>query len=253
MTTQCPHRGARTGTKAATTGFTLLEVMVAVGILAMSLTSLLSSQMASLRATRYARDVTIASFLAEYQLVEVEWLMRKDGWIQDDKRYEGDFSDLGWPDIRYNCLVDFIKMPEFSQIQKAKQQADGTTDGYSGTYYRSAKDQAFTAMGMVWATVKLAIEQSIRKTSCTVKWRDGSLEHDFQVVTFWADPEKLKLLPQLGEEQTQKTEDTERQQKGGKESEGGGAKAPSTGGPSTSAPSGPGLAGTSFPMPGGGR
>ncbi|MCH9683073.1 MAG: prepilin-type N-terminal cleavage/methylation domain-containing protein, partial [Deltaproteobacteria bacterium] len=37
--------------KAQTRGFTLLEVLVAVAILSISLSSLLSSQMASLRAT----------------------------------------------------------------------------------------------------------------------------------------------------------------------------------------------------------
>ena len=52
-------------------GFTLLEVLIAVAILALSLTSLLGSQIDSLRATRYAQGITAAAFLAELkQLLE---------------------------------------------------------------------------------------------------------------------------------------------------------------------------------------
>jgi hypothetical protein len=65
-----------------------------------------------------------------------------------------------------------------------------------------AGEQAFDTMGMFWAPVKAAIENSIRKASCTVYWQDGNLEHDLEVVTFWADPERLKTLPELGGETT---------------------------------------------------
>ena len=53
-------------------GFTLLEVLIAIGILSMSLTSLLTSQMASMRATRYAQGVTAAAFLAESKLIDID-------------------------------------------------------------------------------------------------------------------------------------------------------------------------------------
>ncbi len=68
-------------------GFTLLEVLIAIGILSMSLTSLLSSQMASMRATRYAQGVTAAAFLAEHQLLEIEGILPQQNRfadIQDD-------------------------------------------------------------------------------------------------------------------------------------------------------------------------
>ena len=75
-----------TGRKAAARrrGFTLLEVLVAVAILSLSLTSLLSSQMAALRATDQARHYSSVVFLAESQLVEIEWQLRQDGWGVDE-------------------------------------------------------------------------------------------------------------------------------------------------------------------------
>ena len=67
--------------------------------------------------------------------------------------------------------------------------------------YQDAGDQAFGALGMVWPMIKSAVENSIRKASCTVYWKDGKIEHEYQVDTFWADPERLNQLPNLGGEQ----------------------------------------------------
>jgi prepilin-type N-terminal cleavage/methylation domain-containing protein len=182
-------------------GFTLLEVMIAVAILGVSMTSLLTSQVASVRATRYAQAITSVAYLAEYQLIEVEWLMEKDGgWVREDRNYEGSFSDLGWPDVRYECLVDFIELPEYSKLRAAKDAAARETDGQTGVYYKSAGDQAFTALGLVWPMVKIAIENSIRKVTCKVKWKQGKYKHEMEVATFWTDPEKLVAIPQMGGE-----------------------------------------------------
>ncbi|HRI06342.1 MAG TPA: type II secretion system protein, partial [Nannocystaceae bacterium] len=185
-------------------GFTLLEVMIAVAILGISMTSLLTSQMASIRATRYAQALTAVAFLAEYQILEVEWLMEKDGgWVPSDRNYEGTFTDQGWPGIRYKCLVDFLEIPDYSKIRAAKDakaQAAREKAGGSSVVSRSAGDQAFTALGLVWPMVKAAIEKSIRKVKCTVTWTEGKLSHEMVVTTFWTDPEQLSAIPKMGGE-----------------------------------------------------
>jgi len=195
-----PQGGADGVRASVSRGFTLLEVLVAVAILSMSMTSLLSSQMAAIRATRYARGVSVAAFLAESKLIDIEVELQIDGWGSDDKTFEGDFSDEGWPDIRYECLVDFIEVPDFDALQQAKDGAD--TDGGFGTGQQvaDADDQAFSGMGMVWPVIKGAIEQAIRKSSCKVIWIDGALVQDFTVETFWTDPKQLLQLPQAGGE-----------------------------------------------------
>jgi prepilin-type N-terminal cleavage/methylation domain-containing protein len=177
-------------------GFTLLEVIIAVAILSMSLTSLLSSQLAGLKATRYARGAAVAAFLAEHQLYEIEWqLETREGWGDADKHFEGDFSEEGWPDIRYECLVDMIELPEYSELQRAVHAGDssGPKD-----QVRDVGEQAFDMLGMVWPLLQGVIEQSIRKSSCTVFWTDGRQEHDFKVETYWTDMSKLASLPGVG-------------------------------------------------------
>jgi prepilin-type N-terminal cleavage/methylation domain-containing protein len=213
-------------------GFTLLEVLIAVAILGLSLTSLLGSQIDSLRATRYAQGVTAAAFLAEYQLHEIEWLQREEGWQQSDANYDGDFSDQGWPDITYECLVDFIELPEYNQMVEAKTDADEASGDDSS--YMDAGDQAFSAMGMVWPIVKQAIENSIRKASCTVRWQDGKIEHEFEVQTFWTDAQRLKEIPALGGEFSADDDDSGQ----GEEGSSGGSGGSSGGGGGTSFPGG---------------
>jgi len=189
-------------------GFTLLEVMVAMAILAMSMTSLLASQTASIRATRYAQQVTAIAFLVEFQLIETEYVMRKDGgWILQDKIYEGNFAAQGWPKIRHKCVVDFLEIPDYNKLRAAKDESDRAKQGESGLYYKDASDKAFGALAMVWPMVKQAIERSIRKVNCTVYWKDGSIPNEFTISTFWADPEKLKTLPGLGGEAKEGDED----------------------------------------------
>lgn len=193
-------------------GFTLLEVLVAVAILSITLSSLLGSQIAAMRATDQARRLSSVAFLAEYQLIEIEWQLKKEGWGTDDKNFEGDFSEEGWPDVEYVCVIDLIELPDYNELMQAKNAAD--SEGDEASAYMDAGDQAFGALGMVWPIVKEAIEQSIRKAWCTVRWSPdgvprrqsdewecGEAENEcLTISTFWTDPEKLKTLPQLGGE-----------------------------------------------------
>lgn len=217
-----PSRGAH--------GFTLLEVLVAVAILSMSLTSLLSSQMAGIKATDQARMLSSVSFLAEYQLVEIEWILKEEGgWGTDDRTFEGDFSDQGWPDVTYQCVVDLIEMPDYQALQQAADGADEDGDGgggIGGYDVQDAGETAFDTLGMVWPIIKEAIENSIRKSWCTVRWPGGKKKKKFgastgdgtqcaddefnclSVATFWTDPTALTQLPTLGGE-VDETDDTQ--------------------------------------------
>jgi prepilin-type N-terminal cleavage/methylation domain-containing protein len=215
-------------------GFTLLEVLVAVAILSLSMASLLGSQIDSMRATRYAQGVTAAAFLAEYQLTEIEWQQNQYGWQTSDVDYDGDFADQGWPDIEYHCLVDFVELPDYTDMLDAKTDAD--REEGDDSLVMDAGDQAFGAIGMVWPIVKQAIEKSIRKATCTVRWQDGKLEHELTTQTFWTDPQKLAEIPALGGEATGESDPSGADEPGGDPAQPGGG---GTGSPTS--PVNPGL------------
>jgi len=238
-------------------GFTLLEVLIAVAILSMSLTSLLQSQLAGIKATDQARMLSTVAFLAEYQLIETEWILKEEGeWGNADRTFEGDFSEQGWPSVSYICVVDLIEMPDYSALQQAADAAD-SGGSVAGEYdVQDAGENAFDTLGMVWPIVKEAIENSIRKSWCTVRWtKDGSVrkkqkdgpeceesDHNcMTIATFWTDPVALTQLPTLGGEvdETDDTEDGDGGGAGGAGGAGGSGKGGTRGTRNPSIPAGP--------------
>ena len=211
------QRGASLSRGYGKPGFTLLEVLVAVAILSISLTSLLTSQMNALRATRYAQSITAMAFLAESKLIDIEWQIKEeeDGWGDNDKEYEGDFSEEGWPDVTYKCVADMIEMPDYSVLQRAADASDNAETQATGVDVQDAGEQAFDSLAMVWPIVKEAIERAIRKAHCTVYWTDGNIAREFRVDTFWTDPAALTQLPALGGEQGEEGDTDEDDGSGG--------------------------------------
>jgi prepilin-type N-terminal cleavage/methylation domain-containing protein len=219
-------------------GFTLLEVLIAVAILAVSLSSLMSSQINSMAATRFARDISAIALLAEYQLVEIEEKARHEGWVNSDVELEGDFSDHGYDDVDWKCTIHFIELPEYNQMMEAKEGMDEAT-GKDDTNVIDTGDQAFAGLGMVWGIVKHAIEESIRKVDCTVYWQQGNIPQEFTLQTFWTNPAALQQLPGAGGEFTEEDDPSSTNEEGGGkpgETPSGGMLPPSRGG--STAPSG---------------
>ncbi len=217
-------------------GFTLLEVLVAIAILAIMLTSLLGSQLNSIQATRYARDISIAALLAEWQIVELETKVRKEGFVSSDVEVDGDFSDLGWDEFEWACTVHFVELPDYNQLVESKDGADQES-GKKDDNMVDAGDQMFNSLGLFWPVIKASIQNAIRKVTCTVTWTTGNVEYEYDVQTFWTNPAALEQqLPGAGGEFTD-ADDPSGQDPGSTDpgtstspSSGGGMRPPSMGG-----------------------
>ena len=90
---------------AGDSGFTLLEVMVAVAIIAISFVSLLGSQSQSISIATISRFETAASMLARKKLAEIGSSSVEDlsGSAGD---FEDDFSDFHWQTEISDLTVD---------------------------------------------------------------------------------------------------------------------------------------------------
>ena len=170
-------------------GFTLLEVLIALAILSLSLSALISAQMQAIRATAYSRDLTTAMFLAEYQLIELEWETKRNGWQKTDINVDGDFAEQGWQNYRYKCLVDFLELPEYTAMLDAKADTEDAAGGADNVM--DVGEQNFSMIGMVWPQLKSAIESAIRKASCEVSWKTNGVDYTFDVSTFWTHPDAM--------------------------------------------------------------
>jgi prepilin-type N-terminal cleavage/methylation domain-containing protein len=76
-------------------GFSLLEVMIAIAILVMALTVLMELEVTSVKMTREAEHLVIASNLAQEQTSQVMIRLEKEGFQEQDVCESGDFDDFG--------------------------------------------------------------------------------------------------------------------------------------------------------------
>jgi prepilin-type N-terminal cleavage/methylation domain-containing protein len=78
--------------------FTLLEVMIAVAILAAAMLVLVNSQATAVLMTSETERVLTATMLAREKMAEIQVLMEREGFSQSDIEEEGHFGDFGADD-----------------------------------------------------------------------------------------------------------------------------------------------------------
>ena len=109
-------------------GFTLLEVMIAVAILAITLVTLLSVVTGNIRATRHARLTTTATFLARGKMVELEDQVLENGFSTDDESANGTFKEQGHPEFRWDSIIERVELPADAALKQRDQAADKMKD-----------------------------------------------------------------------------------------------------------------------------
>ena len=87
------------------TGFTLIEVVIALAILALGLGVLLHAEAAALSAAGRTRGLTLATLLARSKMVDVEQRLFDEGFTMGDVDDEGDFNEEGHPEIKWKSRV----------------------------------------------------------------------------------------------------------------------------------------------------
>ena len=102
----------QTGGKATRSGFTLLEVLLALSILATSMTILMGTVATSNQQALYANRLTQVSQLARSKMIDVENEVRQDGFTDNITSMSGDFSEQGAPDVSWEAEIQPVEIPE---------------------------------------------------------------------------------------------------------------------------------------------
>lgn len=170
--------------RAKSSGFTLLEVVIALGILAMSLTVLLESQASSVNSAGRSRDLTIASLLARSKMVDIEAMLIEDGFVMGDLEEDGDFADEGYEYVKYKSRVSEVVLdlsglasmcagftPEDVDPEEAAADCESMLGGVEG-------------FGGMLSTFTDEIGRSIRLVELKLTWPVGKFEESFEVRSF---------------------------------------------------------------------
>jgi prepilin-type N-terminal cleavage/methylation domain-containing protein len=177
-------------------GFSLLEVMVALAILAMALVVLVGITTDNVRNTQHAKMVTVATFLARAKMAEVEDLVLDDGFTDNDEEEEGDFADQGWPDIKWKTSIEKVELPP-DLAQQTQEAAQGQMEEHSDNPLAAMAGFMGGFMSTLIEPIRVGLEESVRRVTVKVSWHEvGRPDRSFEVDTFLTDPAKLDLAVQ---------------------------------------------------------
>ncbi len=182
--------------------FTLLEVMIALAILASSLLAVSQLVSASLRNHERAVRLEIATLLARGKLAALQDDYQKDGFRDFDQEDEGTFDEEGHPEVRWKAEakkpVVELGPDQILAVLTGTQGEEGGLDlaGLLGAKAQTGDDQAAGIETLFPGAAALAgglraqlttigeqIKKGLREIRLTVSWREGTREESFTVVT----------------------------------------------------------------------
>lgn len=170
-------------------GFTLLEVMVALAILASALVATSDVVSGALRNHVRAQHLEVATLLARGKMAELEERYEWKGFGLQDEEDEGTFEDDGHPEVKWRLAV---KVPTVDVTPDAVLRALlGSDQGLKELL--PSPDQA-PQLAPFQAALTAALQGSlgrfgeqlkrgVRKVSLTVSWPEGKGEESFTVTT----------------------------------------------------------------------
>ena len=188
-------------------GFTLLEVMVALAVLAGSLMAVADLSGNALRNYVYSRDLSVATLLARGKMAELEEKYEDAGFTDFDQTEEGTFADQGEPTMRWKLelrkpssdltaekiLAAFLGGGEDDtgtqeMIGKLLGGSSGAGAGGGSKGGPSSGAPGGILGGVLQGQIKAFTEElkkGVRQVSLRVAWKDGKTENGFDVSTYW--------------------------------------------------------------------
>lgn len=175
------------GPRRSNAGYTLMEVLVALTILAMGLTILLGTQASSARMSERANQMALAALLARSKMIDIEHELHQEGFSEMTESASGDFRDEGFRDIDWDAEIEVIEItPDAQEDFNATVYEQLFGDGEGGGSL-SGSTAVSSFLPMILAQIPPLINdmaQRARKVTLTVTWMDGRSEMTLTVQQF---------------------------------------------------------------------
>lgn len=157
-------------------GYTLMEVLVALTILATGLTILLGTQASSARMSERANNMALAALLARSKMIDVEHELLSEGFSDMEETARGTFRDEGFDEIEWEALIEVIEITDDAQEEfnsTVYEQLFGDGEG-GGSLSGSTAVSSFLPMLMAQIPPMINdMAERSRKVTLTVSWEEG--------------------------------------------------------------------------------
>ena len=196
-------------------GFTLLEVMVSLSILALAFVAIAGIQANSFESSNYARRITVATMLARSKMLDIELMLQDDGFSNNDKEESGDFSEEGYSDMRWTATIRKIDvdlgkligglfggdvspeaLPEQMEEFLSGLRGDSSHDSLNEAAEKSDLSEALGGeqMRLVLNQVGETLSESIREIALEIQWgREGVDLENVKFVQYVTTSGRLSL------------------------------------------------------------
>jgi type II secretion system protein I len=157
-------------------GFTLLEVMIAMGIMAVAFASILSVVSESENKAIKARQRNVVAMLAKNVMIETEYKLEGKTFDEVKKEDGGQFKDP-FQDYRWKTVIKEIKFPSLN-FGAGGGGGSGDSKGDSGTN---------SAVELLGKLITNYLSKAVREVTVTISWQTGSATQEFSLATYWVD------------------------------------------------------------------
>ena len=167
--------------------FSLLEVMVAIAILAVGMTVLLQVQSRSVQLAIQGREMTVATMLARSKLLDCQADLTKKGFSIGDYDEEGNFGDDGYPTFYWECHAYKPDIPaaDVTDVQQAFS-ATGTEEAGQAAEQQGG-DLGMQFLAPVMSQLSGVLGDSIRELVVIVRWGKSGEVDEMRVATHVID------------------------------------------------------------------
>ena len=189
----------RANARRAVAAFTLLEVLIAMAILAVSLIILMRVMDQAALVSRYQDQQITAATLARRMMVDIELDLEKNGFGNDDKEECGSFAeDLsqeldGPPGLiegfEYCWTLKKVELP----IPMDMLGAGGEGESGSGSGKKSPLAGGLPG-GISPEAVGEQLGKAVRQLKLTVKWKTGEIPQELTITTHFVNMTQAAIL-----------------------------------------------------------
>jgi len=200
-------------------GFTLVEVMLALGILFAGLVVLIKSTAENIATAQDAHALGVATELARGKMYDIEEILLDEGFQELDQKLDGDFDEEGWRGYTWDAVIEKIELPTMNALSAMDAAGEEGTEpgggilsggalggigsmlGMAGPGGAGGDAQSMATGGFIASQFELfsqVLEASIRKVTLTVHWKVLGDKKELEVVCYFTDPAAMNQVISTG-------------------------------------------------------